>query len=547
MTREPKLLVVGWDGATFDLLDPWIASGDLPNLARLISGGVRGPLRSVPNMNSGPAWTSVSTGLNPGKHGIYGLVGFIEGSYRLRPLNATDRRARPIWHRLSEAGRRVVVMNLPMTYPAEPVNGVLIAGGDAPSAHSPGVTYPAELGDELRTRVGDYIVAERVDELVRQGEKSRALGRILEMVESRTQAARYLMQRQPWDLCLLLFTASDTAQHYFWEDLAGGPHRDAIRTVFRHLDAALGELITEAGEETTTVVLSDHGFGELVVTTEFLNDFLSQLGLLRYRTQNRSRAQILRRLFAGLERPLSDRMRAWLLERVPRLRGLRSVVLGGIDWTGTQAFNLAGSSQIWVNVRGRHPQGTVSPGQEYEAVVSLVQRTLSAAVDPATGKPAVKAVHRHTDLYHGPFLEQAPDLLVEWAKEPARSGLAWQGTGRRVSATRRVAYRPFLINGDHRRMGILAAAGPPIRQGTMVEGACLYDIAPTLLHLLGQPIPSHLDGEVLTQALDDQWLQAHPLFIAEEEQDSSAGPPLSMGAEDEAAVMARLRALGYVE
>ncbi len=544
---DGKLLIVGWDGATFDLLDPWIQAGHLPNLAGLIERGVRGRLQSVPNMNSGPAWTSVSTGVNPGKHGIYGLVGFAEGSYRLRPLNATDRRARAVWQLLGDAGRQAVVVNLPMTYPAEPVNGLLIAGGDAPSASSSGFSYPEGLAEEISTAVGGYTVAERIDELIREGRKAEALARLLVQIKSRTDATLYLMDRRPWDLALLLYTASDAAQHYFWEDLAGGPHGDAILTVFRHLDESLGRLVAKAGEGATTIILSDHGFGELVVTAEFLNDFLAELGLLRFAPRARSRTRLLRRLFALLERPLSNRVKDWLLGGLPRLRGLRGAMLGGIDWSSTRAFNLIGSSQIWINVRGRYPQGMVAPGREYEEIVSLIQEALGDAVDPETGKPAVKAVHRHTDLYRGPYLEQAPDLLVEWADEPARSGLEWNGAESRVVTRRKPAYRPFLINGGHRKLGIFVGAGASFRKGETVEGTTLYDITPLVLYLAGQPIPSHLDGRLPEEALAEQWLRAHPPEYAEEGPGETMAPDGSMPASDEDEVMGRLRALGYVE
>jgi predicted AlkP superfamily phosphohydrolase/phosphomutase len=543
----PKLLVVGWDGATFDLLDPWLKSGALPNLARLIDSGIRGPLKSVPNMNSGPAWTSVSTGLNPGKHGIYGLVGFAQNSYRLRPLNATDRRARALWQQLSDAGRRVIVVNLPMTYPADRVNGVLVAGGDAPTFQSSGFAYPPQIVDQIRQHAGDYIVADRIDGLIRDGHKGQALDRLLKMVQSRTRAALYLMDRHDWDLCMILFTASDSAQHYFWQDLAGGPHQDAILTIFAELDAALGKLRTQAGDGATTIVLSDHGFGEHVAANEFLNDFLFQLGLLSYRTQRGSQRQILRRLFATAERALGGRARAWLLERLPRLRGMRSEVLGGIDWANTRAFNLAGSNQIWINTRGLYPQGIVAAGDEYQEVVSRIQGSLAEATDPETGRPAVKAVHHRSNLYTGPYLDQAPDLLVEWSDDPARAGLAWQGPDRAIVAARRVGYRPFVINGNHRPLGILAAAGAPFKEAAQVEGATLYDMAPTIFYLLGHPISRMLDGRLLETTIDDGWLEAHPPAFTDREGEGPGGPALSLSTEDEDTVMARLRALGYVE
>jgi predicted AlkP superfamily phosphohydrolase/phosphomutase len=434
-----------------------------------------------------------------------------------------------------------------MTYPADRVNGVLVAGGDAPSVQSSGFAHPAQVVDEIRAHTGEYIVADRIDGLIRGGDKGQALDRLCKMVQSRTRAALYLMDRHDWDLCMVLFTASDSAQHYFWEDLAGGEHQDAILTIFCELDAALGKLRTQAGDEATTLVLSDHGFGEHVAANEFLNDFLFQLGLLNYRTQRGSQRQILRRLFAAAERALGDKARAWLLEQLPRLRGMRSEMLGGIDWSNTRAFNLAGSNQIWINVRGLYPDGTVAAGDEYQEVVSLIQGALSEATDPETGRPAVKAVHHRSDLYSGPYLEQAPDLLVEWSDDPARAGLAWQGSDREIVAARRVGYRPFVINGNHRRMGILAAAGTPFKAAAEVKGATLYDIAPTVFYLLGHPIPRTLDGHILEMAIDDGWLEAQPPTFTDQEGEGPGGPALSLPPEDQDTVMARLRALGYVE
>jgi predicted AlkP superfamily phosphohydrolase/phosphomutase len=544
-----KVLVVGWDGATFDLLAPWIASGELPNLAGVMREGVHGPLRSVPNMNSGPAWTSVNTGVNPGKHGIYGLVGFAERSYRVRPLNAADRQARTIWQRLSETGKQMVVMNFPMTYPAEPVNGVLVAGGDAPGPRSPRFAHPEGLMDELEAEAGGYILAARLDGLIRSGRKAEALRKLHRMVDSRTRAILYLMRRQPWDLCMVLFTASDSVQHFFWEDLSGGPHQDAILSVFRHLDDTLGTLLAQAGDPVGVIVLSDHGFGPTQSGLRYVNDFLATLGLLAYQPRHDSRPGPLRWSFLQLEKRLGDRTKEWLLGRLPGLyeRAIAGLWIDGVDWSATRAFNLAGTSEIWLNLRGRQPQGIVSPGEEYEEVVTLIQRTLGEAVDPATGKPAVRAVHRRTDLYHGPYLDQAPDLLIEWTGDPVQSGLAWHGDGQPVVAMRSIAHRRHPVNGGHREMGILVASGPPFKTGEMIEGASLYDIAPTLLYLLGQPIPTSFDGQLLTGALVDGWLQSHrPRFI-DEERDSSSGPGIAISSEDEGKVMGRLRALGYVE
>lgn len=548
MGMQPKVLVIGWDGATFDLLKPWVEAGELPNLERLMEEGVHGRLRSVPNMNSGPAWTTVATGLNPGKHGVYGLVGFTEGSYRLRPLNAADRHGRTIWQRLSQAGKRMVIMNLPITYPAEPVNGVLLAGGDAPSTSSPQFSYPEGLIEEIESQVPEYILAARLDGLIRAGKKQEALDRVHQMIEGRTRAAQYLMDREDWDLFFVLFTASDSVQHFFWEDMTGnGRHRDAILGVYRHLDEVLGSLRSQAGEETTTVLLSDHGFGPIQLGRLYVIDFLAQLGVLERRAQRNQRTALLRWMFLQLEKTLSDRTKEWLLQHFPGLheRALAGLWVDQVDWSATRAFTMHGSSHVWIHTRERWPQGIVATEEEYEAVITRVQRALEQAVDVETGQPAVEAVRRREELYHGPFTDQAPDLLVDWTEAPCRAGLAGHGEGERIIASRPVEFRRHPINGSHRPLGIFVASGTPCRRGATVEGAALYDIAPTLLHLLDHPIPTSFDGQILTAALTTDWLQAHPPRSIEEDRDDVAGPGIDVPADGEKEVLERLQALGY--
>ena len=548
MGMQPKVLVIGWDGATFDLLKPWVEAGELPNLERLMDEGVHGRLRSVPNMNSGPAWTTVATGLNPGKHGVYGLVGFTEGSYRLRPLNAADRHGRTIWRRLSEAGQRVVVMNLPITHPAEPVNGVLVAGGDAPRPSSPRFSYPEDVIEEIDTAAGEYILAARLDGLIRAGKKQQALDRVYRMIQGRTRAAQHLMEREDWNLFFVLFTASDSVQHFFWEDLTGGgPHRDAILDVYRRLDDALGTLQAQAGPDTATILLSDHGFGPIQLGRLYVIDFLAQLGLLRRRAQKDRRAALLRWAFVQLEKTLSSRAKEWLLEHFPGLhdRAQAGLWVDQVDWPGTRAFTVHGSSHVWVNTRDRWPQGIVAPGEEYDAVVAQVQRALEQAVDAETGQPAVAAVHRREELYRGPFLERAPDLLIDWTDAPCRAGLAWHGDGERIIASRPVEFRRHPINGSHRPLGIFVASGTPYRRGATIEGTALYDIAPTLLHLRDHPIPTSFDGQILTEALTTDWLQTHPPRSTEEDHDDVAGPGIDVPADGEKEVLERLQALGY--
>ena len=174
MSSHPRLLIIGLDGATFDLIRPWAAAGKLPNIARLMETGVSAPLRSVPNQNSAPAWSSYATGKNPGKHGIFYFDERIEGTYNKRYLNGGFRQGESWWMIASRYGKVVGVINVPMSFPAEPVKGVMLAGLDAPSVDSPGFGYPPELMRELQTNVGEYTIEPGLPSYMKMGRKDLA-------------------------------------------------------------------------------------------------------------------------------------------------------------------------------------------------------------------------------------------------------------------------------------------------------------------------------------------------------------------------------------
>lgn len=153
-----RLLILGLDGATFDLVHPWVREGLLPTFAGLLTEGAWGPLRSVPNMNTAPAWTTFMTGKNPGKHGVFWFAEEGERPGEVRFVSAADRQATSLWRLLSDGGRKVAVVNVPLTYPAEPVNGFMVSGFDAPSTASPGFSRPVDLIHELERQCGRYIL-----------------------------------------------------------------------------------------------------------------------------------------------------------------------------------------------------------------------------------------------------------------------------------------------------------------------------------------------------------------------------------------------------
>lgn len=535
----PRVLVVGIDGAPPALVRRWMADGELPTLARLREDGVFGTLRSTPNMTSPSAWTSIATGVNPGRHGIVGFFDRLPGSYRFRQSSALARRAPPWWVLASEAGLRVATLNMPCSWPADEVNGVMVAGWLTPADDAPGFTWPAELAAEIRGRFGAYPLHSDVARLVARGRHRAARERIVGNLRRKAQIAAELLAREPFDLLSVVFADTDAAEHYYLHlaDPAHPEHDpallarvgDPVLAAYREVDRGIEEILRRVGDLDAVLVISDHGAGASYRGELFLPGLLDALGW-----QSRGRGMV-RRITAALRGVLPAGLTHRLADMARRSgRDWASEMLvGDVRWEHTRAFTAlsGGRADLSLNVRGREPQGVIDAGCTAEAVEEL-RTTLLAAEDPALGTPAIAELPHRSDLYEGPHVELAPDLLVRWSEEAAPlSGLRCDGV-----AISRPEERP-LQTGAHRPDGLVIAAGRGIAHGEVA--ASVYDVAPTVLHLCGLPVPAYCDGEVVAGI----FAQAPDVRV-----DHEARPSDGLGgtATADGRVAERLRGLGYL-
>jgi len=575
MASGHKLLVIGLDAATFDLIDPWVAEGRLPTLSRLMADGSRGELRSVPNLNSIPSWASFMTGTNPAKHGLFWFYERRPDSYAFRYLNGSDLQVPPFWDILSTVGQRAGVINVPMTYPARPLNGFIIAGLDAPSEESPRFTCPAGLYQEIREKVGRYQIDTNILGYARRGRYDQALKATQEVIAIRAATASYLMAEYPWDLFVVVFTALDRVQHTFWHFMdpthpghdprQAARYGDAIYRCYAQLDAVVGDLVAQAGPGADVIVVSDHGFGFNQKGYHFLGPWLTSLGLF-YPVEGKGANGKARQLLTTALREtaavgdglVSKRLRRKLMALLPGGRAglVKELHQVHCDWSRTKAYVDYIHPGIWVNLRGREPQGIVAPGREYEALRNeLIERLLDCR-DLDAGKPIVRAVKRREEVYSGPYLHKGPDLVIEWNYEVVISGLRYHdGTGREVIVREEAdIVERRQVSGDHRPEGIFIASGPHIKTGQEISGARIMDIAPTVLKLMGVPIPAYMDGRALTEALRPDSLEVVTARIDEtastgemSQRMEASTESLQFSDEEAAMVEERLRGLGYIE
>ncbi|MDH4209668.1 MAG: alkaline phosphatase family protein, partial [Anaerolineae bacterium] len=317
----------------------------------------------------------------------------------------------------------------------------------------------------------------------------------------------------------------------------------------------------EVDDRTTIMIMSDHGAGPLKRAV-FMNRWLEEQGWLVRRDSGESSAvaslglraarDTLRRALLAGKRYLPARTRGWLKRNLPGVRdSIEGFMLSSqLDWSRTKAFSLGSYGSIYLNLRGREPQGIVEPGPEAEDVFRRIVQGLEELSDPQSGERVVEKVHRQEGLYWGQYVNSAPDLIVQWKnyEYDCRQRFGTEETAVFGDAlTISDLQEEQNMSAVHRLHGTLMLRGHRVQQAQTIEGAQITDLAPTVLYLLGQPVPKTMDGRVLTDALDQHYVSLHPVIYAA---DLEEGSPSSEGGytdEESQIVSDRLRGLGYLQ
>jgi predicted AlkP superfamily phosphohydrolase/phosphomutase len=559
MPSEQKVFLIGLDGATWTLLEPLMSEGLLPNLARLRERGAWGSLWSTIPFVTAPAWTSFATGKHPGKHGLFDWRLPLRGNDTFRRFaNASHIQEPRFWELLANAGRRVGLLNVPMTYPPRPTNGFIVSGMLTPSLQHH-FAEPRALEETLREIPGfqiDLRMAHYDD-----GNVGKFVQDLSRMTRARFEAARLLVERYDPDLFMIVSIGPDRIQHIYWHILdPQHPRHDSgkaarlaplLKQWYCELDSLIGQLIASRPSETLTIVMSDHGFGPAVKRID-LNRWLASEGFLNFngREFQKRRWQFyvdaLLRRNKRLHKLLSTAKKLLLGSGDMPLNERSLTVASLIDRCNSQAYSGTSTEQgIWINLAGREPRGVVQADKGYELVRDQIMAKVTGIRDPDTDQQVVSRACRREDVYEGGRIADAPDIILTLA-DGYEVGVGIMLLGSRFIFP--VDGHYLLGSGNHRRDGVFIIEGPGVQPGRAASDKSIVDLAPTILHLMGHPIPGDIDGSVMTDIFKPAFSETHPVITSgvEKTQAGADDSDSVFTEEDERTVYERLAGLGYI-
>lgn len=505
-----RAVVFGVDGLTFRVLHPLMERGRLPHFRQLQQNGCEAVLESKYPPITPPAWISLATGLKPAAHGVYDFWDFEEqqgpGSARVPRLLTRRKGGKALWNILSEFGKQVLVINVPMTYPPEPVNGIMVSGYMTPGPQT-NFTYPATFKEELFSIAPGYeIDLPPEDKTADMGERKwRVLDATLRMTEQRFKLIEHMLKEKPWDFSFVCFVGADRIQHRLWDEITSLDERTI--EYYTMLDDGLGRIMDLLAPDDCLYVVSDHGFQGVSRSFE-INEYLYSQGLVTltaHSLQARQRANRKNAMRYALKKmgmfELAKQARRTLHGaghfnmRDANTHDPHTLKVSNISWEETLAFvpSSSGFGSGYADI-------FLSPALEAERIAKL-QEDLLQMVDPHTGKALLEAAYTSEVFGTGPYAPLEPHLLLL-----PNDGITFRrGLGNpRLWDDAMMANDPTRRSGVHQKDGVFYAYGGKFKQGFRAISAEIYDLAPTVLHEMGLPLPTPCDGRVLEELFVEQ-------------------------------------------
>ncbi len=538
MLNEHKLTIIGLDGAAYPVVGNWIKKGYLPNLGRIAGEGIFTTLNSSFLPITPIAWTSITTGKNPGKHGIFDWSIRSGRTHDFDLITSRHCRVPRLWRILNLYGYTTGVFNVPITYPPEEVDGYLISGFDTPDVDSDFIR-PSSLRQEFTDRVPDYRLF--VEEGFTKGQEERYARALMNQLQIKSKAIDFLLDRFDTDFSIFVVMELDHLHHKLWR-LVEQDHPLAVE-VYRMADEIVG-LILRKREGQNFMVVSDHGAGSLEGVV-YVNRWLANEGLMKIRDSLLLRLKVLlgktdlvARAYRILSRMGLGGLKRFLSKETQEQLATSFISFDDVVWTETKAFAVGEYGQIYVNRAEEYDGGTVSRDEYGEVSGRIIEGLRNIRDDK--GVPMVDTIFRREDVYVGPHAALAPDLVFSF------KGYAYDSSVRFGLGEKKVFGAPeFEDSGTHRREGIFLACGPSIVRQPDMMPLDILDITPTVLHMYGCPVAEDMDGRVASEVLQGDNLPVEEIAYTDAyplEADRAV-----TSEKDDAEVIRKLKSLGYMD
>ena len=544
-----KCIVIGLDGATFDIINPMIKEGELSTFKKIMKNGCYGTLKSTPVPVSASAWSSFITGLNPGGHRIFGFFKPVENGYRVTVTNSTDRKGIEIWDALKKSGKTCGAVNIPLTYPAKNINDFMISGFPSPKIDEKSVK-PKALLETLQKNLRDLSTQPQI--FWSKGNEEEYIEDCYRRWDVE-EKMYHLLKREKCDVFIFVFKITDDISHGLWKcidsshpfhDAKAGELKDKVLDIYRRADKVLSDVIGRMDSDTILIVMSDHGFGP-VHSTVYLNNWLMKMGYIKLKNDFVTRLKLFlhksgfnaanlfimaRKLGAEnriIKKAFSPR------KRTRKISGKLLLSFNDVDWSKTKAYCRGGYGEIYVNMKGREPSGIVEEG-EYEELVKELISKLRDLRDPRNNNQMFGEPVAGRDLFRGEYKNEGPDIVFSDQLEYIT--LMFPEFASNKLVTESLLYR----SGEHRPYGIFMAYGSDIAHGE-IKNANIIDLTPTILYYTGSKIPEEMHGRILKGIFSPEILEKEEVFEEIEEKEKES----VVTKEEEEEIMKRLRNLGY--
>lgn len=525
MNSPTRILLLEVDAGDRNLMLKWAATGILPNLRSLLAKGLVGQTTSPPGFYVGATWPSFFTGVNPARHGIHSLAQLKPGTYEVSRYTADQVKREPFWNYFSRAGKRVAILDVPLSGVSKDLNGIQIVEWGSHDSIGEFLTWPPSLAKEVTSRFGRHPVTDCNADRKSPQEFLALRDALVLGVKKKAELTRHYLSRGGWDFFAQVFTESHCVGHQCWHlhDRNHPGHEpdfacltgDPIQDVYMAIDAAVGQILSQVREDTMVIVLAGHGMGSKRGAQFLLPEILVRLDVAvpAAPAADRSPATLSRldtmltwgwqHLPTKVRRtlhPLRNRLRAWMDEPTG-LPAPKLEAAAGKCFLVENHFAVGG---IRLNLVGREPHGLVLPGTEEDALCEQLERDLLEIRDVITGEQAVSRVMRTRDLYHGEYLNHLPDLLVEWSTDiPLGSAVVGKpGSGRARLTSPKIGLvegeNRYCRTGEHFSEGLFVATGAGIEPRALDRPVSIMDFAATFARLLGVDLPD-VDGEPIAE------------------------------------------------